>query len=218
MNTIARRAYNLCRSPPLLPVQGVKSVSGEHQIQQCRGIRVRVHNGNLEQALRFMQRKMQSSGIERQIKNLQTHHVKNSEKRVLARKKLQRRIQSQELAHRIKKSLVDCCRGSLGFAITRSTMCRNIYPWDSALEHTLFCSAIPDTHLSPYYTETRAKIICCTHDWHGSCKQYIKKSVMVEFSLASARSRWYLSKKPSGQCGQAKVCSVVLYLCCVVVL
>ncbi|KAJ6323624.1 hypothetical protein OIU76_011007, partial [Salix suchowensis] len=107
MNTIARRAYNLCRSPPLLPVQGVKSVSGEHQIQQCRGIRVRVHNGNLEQALRFMQRKMQSSGIERQIKNLQTHHVKNSEKRVLARKKLQRRIQSQELAHRIKVILAD---------------------------------------------------------------------------------------------------------------
>uniref|UniRef100_A0A6N2NHB7 Ribosomal protein S21 n=1 Tax=Salix viminalis TaxID=40686 RepID=A0A6N2NHB7_SALVM len=106
MNTIARRAYNLCRSP-LLPVQGVKSVSGEHQIQQCRGIRVRVHNGNLEQALKFMQRKMQSSGIERQIKNLQTHHVKNSEKRVLARKKLQRRIQSQELAHRIKVILAD---------------------------------------------------------------------------------------------------------------
>ncbi|KAG5236185.1 Ribosomal domain-containing protein [Salix suchowensis] len=111
MNTIARRAYNLCRSPPLLPVQGVKSVSGEHQIQQCRGIRVRVHNGNLEQALRFMQRKMQSSGIERQIKNLQTHHVKNSEKRVLARKKLQRRIQSQELAHRIKVILADKARG-----------------------------------------------------------------------------------------------------------
>ncbi|KAJ6721938.1 RIBOSOMAL PROTEIN S21 FAMILY PROTEIN [Salix viminalis] len=173
MNTIARRAYNLCRSPPLLPVQGVKSVSGEHQIQQCRGIRVRVHNGNLEQALKFMQRKMQSSGIERQIKNLQTHHVKNSEKRVLARKKLQRRIQSQELAHRIKSI------------------------------HS-FASAIPDTHISPYYTETRAKIVCCTHDWDGSCKQYIKKSVMVEFSLASARSRWYLSKKPSGQCGQAK--------------
>lgn len=83
---------------------------GEHQIQQCRGIRVRVHNGNLEQALKFMQRKMQSSGIERQIKNLQTHHVKNSEKRVLARKKLQRRIQSQELAHRIKVILADKAR------------------------------------------------------------------------------------------------------------
>jgi small subunit ribosomal protein S21 len=111
MNTIVRRACNLCRSPPLLPIQGVNSVSGgEHQIQQCRGIRVRVHNGNLEQALKFMQRKMQSSGIERQIKNLQTHHVKNSEKRVLARKKLQRRIQSQELAHRIKVILADKAR------------------------------------------------------------------------------------------------------------
>ncbi|KAG6757167.1 hypothetical protein POTOM_037470 [Populus tomentosa] len=114
MNTIVRRAYNLCRSPPLLPIQGVNTVSGgEHQIQQCRGIRVRVHNGNLEQALKFMQRKMQSSGIERQIKNLQTHHVKNSEKRVLARKKLQRRIQSQELAHRIKVILADKARSMI---------------------------------------------------------------------------------------------------------
>ncbi|KAJ6898286.1 hypothetical protein NC652_024948 [Populus alba x Populus x berolinensis] len=112
MNTIVRSAYNLCKSPLLLPIQGVNTVrGGEHQIQQCRGIRVRVHNGNLEQALKFMQRKMQSSGIERQIKNLQTHHVKNSEKRVLARKKLQRRIQSQELAHRIKVILADKARG-----------------------------------------------------------------------------------------------------------
>uniref|UniRef100_A0A2P2NYU1 Uncharacterized protein LOC105644688 isoform X2 n=1 Tax=Rhizophora mucronata TaxID=61149 RepID=A0A2P2NYU1_RHIMU len=54
---------------------------------------------------------MQSSGIERLIKREQTYHIKNSEKRVLARKLLQRKIQSQELARKLKTILVKKVRG-----------------------------------------------------------------------------------------------------------
>ena len=75
-------------------------------LQQWRGIRVKVMNGNLEQALTFMQRKMRSSGIERLINTEQTHHIKNSEKRILARKALQRKIQSQDLARKLKSILI----------------------------------------------------------------------------------------------------------------
>lgn len=72
---------------------------------------MKVFNGNLESALTFMQRKMQSSGIERMIKREQTHHIKNSEKRVLARKNLQRIIKSQDLARKLKAILSKKVRG-----------------------------------------------------------------------------------------------------------
>ncbi|XP_038903160.1 30S ribosomal protein S21 [Benincasa hispida] len=81
------------------------------QHQQLRGIRVKVLNGNLEQALAFMRRKMQASGIERLIKREQTHHIKNSEKRVLARKNLERKIRSQDLARKLKAILIKKVRG-----------------------------------------------------------------------------------------------------------
>lgn len=77
-----------------------------HELQQWRGIRVQVRFGNLEQALGILQRKMQSSGIERMIKREQTHHIKKSEKRVLARKALERRIQSQDFARKLKSVLL----------------------------------------------------------------------------------------------------------------
>ncbi|KAL3356572.1 hypothetical protein AABB24_017298 [Solanum stoloniferum] len=76
------------------------------ELQQWRGIRVKVRNNNLDQALFLMQRKMQSSGIERLIKREQLHHIKNSEKRVLARKILERKIRSQELARKLKSILI----------------------------------------------------------------------------------------------------------------
>ncbi|KAI5679272.1 hypothetical protein M9H77_10222 [Catharanthus roseus] len=76
------------------------------ELQQWRGIRVQVRNGNLERALSLMQRIMVSSGIERMIKREQTHHIKNSEKRVLARKSLQRRIQSQDFSRKLKSVLL----------------------------------------------------------------------------------------------------------------
>ncbi|KAI8526980.1 hypothetical protein RHMOL_Rhmol12G0040900 [Rhododendron molle] len=95
---------NSMRSIFSLPSVALRSPSFE--LQQWRGIRVKVRNGNLEQALVFMQRKMQSSGIERMIKLEQTHHIKNSEKRVLARKNLERKIRSQELARKLKSILI----------------------------------------------------------------------------------------------------------------
>lgn len=80
------------------------------QLQQCRGIRVKVINSNLDQALSLMQRKMQSSGIERMIKQEQLTHVKNSEKRVLAKKNLERKIRAQDLARKLKTILVQKVR------------------------------------------------------------------------------------------------------------
>ncbi|KAL1100553.1 hypothetical protein V6Z11_D05G237800 [Gossypium hirsutum] len=76
------------------------------QVQQMRGIRVKVRNGNLEQALAVMQRVMQSSGTERLIKQEQTHHIKNSEKRILARKILERKIKSQDHARKLQTILI----------------------------------------------------------------------------------------------------------------
>ncbi|KDP26680.1 hypothetical protein JCGZ_17838 [Jatropha curcas] len=105
MNSIARQVSTIFR----IPSQGINSLCRElhpYQTRQWRGIRVKVWNGNLERALAFMQRQMQSSGIERLIKREQTHHMKNSEKRVLARKNLQRKIQSQELARKLKSILI----------------------------------------------------------------------------------------------------------------
>ncbi|KAK4429762.1 hypothetical protein Salat_1276800 [Sesamum alatum] len=81
------------------------------QLQQWRGIRVKVLNNNLDQALALMQRKMQSSGIERMIRSEQTCHIKNSEKRVLAKKNLERKIRSQDLARKLKAILVQKVRG-----------------------------------------------------------------------------------------------------------
>ncbi|KAK6922310.1 Ribosomal protein S21 [Dillenia turbinata] len=76
------------------------------ELQQWRGIRVKVLNGNLERALTLMQRKMQSSGMGRLIKQQETHHIKNSEKRVLARKNLERKIRGQDLARKLKSILI----------------------------------------------------------------------------------------------------------------
>ncbi|KAF5741110.1 hypothetical protein HS088_TW10G00105 [Tripterygium wilfordii] len=84
----------------------LNSEANGRQIQQWRGIRVKVMNGNLEQALRFMDGNMKSGGIERMIKRVETRHIKNSEKRILAQKNLQRRLQSQELSRKLKSILI----------------------------------------------------------------------------------------------------------------
>ncbi|XP_073301923.1 uncharacterized protein [Primulina huaijiensis] len=85
--------------------------SASSQLRQWRGIRVKVLNNNLDQALQVLQRKMQSSGIERLIKNEQVRHIKNSEKRVLAKKNLERKIRGQDLARKLKAILVQKVRG-----------------------------------------------------------------------------------------------------------
>ncbi|KAI5409959.1 hypothetical protein KIW84_055427 [Lathyrus oleraceus] len=100
MNSVARSLSNLFR-------QSVFATEPFNaQLQQTRGIRVQVYNGNLEGALALMQRKMTSSGIERMIKIEQRFHIKNSEKRVLAQKNLQRRLRSQDLARKLKAIMI----------------------------------------------------------------------------------------------------------------
>lgn len=93
------------RGTSLLSLESLSS-----KMQQWRGIRVKVRNNNLDQALAIMQRKMQSSGIERMIRKEQTCHIKNSEKRVLAKKNLERKIRSQDLARKLKVILVQKVR------------------------------------------------------------------------------------------------------------
>ncbi|KAH7665428.1 Ribosomal protein S21 protein [Dioscorea alata] len=82
-----------------------------HQQQWTRGIRVKVVNGNLDQALAVMQRKMTASGMERLIRRQVGHHLKNSEKRVLARKRLELRIRSEDLARKLRTILLKKIRG-----------------------------------------------------------------------------------------------------------
>ncbi|XP_078443461.1 ribosomal protein S21 family protein [Wolffia australiana] len=98
-------AARSCRTPVL---HGSLTMLGA-----VRGIRVRVRNGNLEQALAIMNRKMQSSGMERLLKRarLQERHLKNSEKRVLAQKNLERRIRAQEFHKKLRQALVNKLRG-----------------------------------------------------------------------------------------------------------
>uniref|UniRef100_J3LRT2 30S ribosomal protein S21 n=1 Tax=Oryza brachyantha TaxID=4533 RepID=J3LRT2_ORYBR len=69
---------------------------------------VHVKDGNLERALAIMARKMRSSGIERLIQRRSRthHHVKDSEKRVLARKALMQRVRSQELGRKLRDILI----------------------------------------------------------------------------------------------------------------
>ncbi|KAK8587879.1 hypothetical protein V6N12_022346 [Hibiscus sabdariffa] len=104
MKAISRRIIVQVIAPAR---QGINSLSHDSsQVQQMRGIRVQVRNGNLEQALAVMQRVMQSSGIERLIKQEQTRHIKNSEKRTLGRKNLERKIRSQDHCRKLQMILV----------------------------------------------------------------------------------------------------------------
>ncbi|KAI3696479.1 hypothetical protein L1987_79496 [Smallanthus sonchifolius] len=105
MNSMYRSFSSIFARPHV----GVNHRSSD--LQQWRGIRVKILNNNLERGLTYMQRIMQSSGIERMIKNEQLYHIKNSEKRILARKNLQRRLKSQDLARKLKSILVKKVRG-----------------------------------------------------------------------------------------------------------
>lgn len=84
------------------------------RVQQARGIVVHVKDGNLERALGVMARKMRSSGIERLIRARSQihHHVKDSEKRVLARKALMQRVRSQELGKKLRDILIKKIRSA----------------------------------------------------------------------------------------------------------
>ncbi|KAL5210606.1 hypothetical protein ABZP36_006229 [Zizania latifolia] len=103
MQALARAARGLL--PPARP-------AAAGQVQPARGIVVQVRDGNLERALAVMERKMRSSGIERLIRRRTDHHVKDSEKRVLARKTLMQRVRSQELGKRLRDILIKKIRSA----------------------------------------------------------------------------------------------------------
>lgn len=79
--------------------------------QQTRGIRVKVLDGNLERALQVLQRKMIGSGMERLIRKVPRYHIKDSEKRIMARKRRERKERSEELAGKLKSILIRKVRG-----------------------------------------------------------------------------------------------------------
>ncbi|KAG9448054.1 hypothetical protein H6P81_014182 [Aristolochia fimbriata] len=114
MNAIARRFSAAIFRRPEGTGNGVVALGALSQPwnqQSQRGIRVFVKDGNLEQALSFMTRRMVESGVERLIVRQTRHHVKNSEKRVLARKRLQNRIRRQDFARKLKTILINKVRG-----------------------------------------------------------------------------------------------------------
>ena len=88
---------------------------------------MRVNNGNLESALRVMKRKMDSSGIERLIKREQIYHLKNSQKRVLARQRLERRIQSEDFNRKLKAILFRKLRYAKPRTLKNITACCKIH-------------------------------------------------------------------------------------------
>lgn len=96
MNSVKNKVSNLLS----------RASSNPHCHQQVRGIRVKVYDGKVEQALSVMQRIMQSSGIERLINAQQTRHLKNSEKRVLAKKNLERRLRTQDYCRKLQAVLM----------------------------------------------------------------------------------------------------------------
>ncbi|KAF3590769.1 hypothetical protein DY000_02025318 [Brassica cretica] len=125
MNTIAKR------------VTGLVTRSSHSQLQQERGIRVKVFSGDLDKALTILQRKMQSSGMERLIKAQQTHHIKNSEKKVLARKNLERKIKSIDFARKLQSILIKKVRYNTHACSLKNIHCRNL-----RLEHCCRISCV----------------------------------------------------------------------------
>ncbi|KAM1648219.1 hypothetical protein ACFX1Q_010259 [Malus domestica] len=104
MNAVARSAWKVLKRSS----QGVESVTQleYHRHEQLIGIWVKAMNGNLEWALTVMQMKMTSRGIERMIKQEQTHHLKNSEKLISACKNLEQKLRSQDFARKLKAILL----------------------------------------------------------------------------------------------------------------
>ncbi|WVZ60169.1 LOW QUALITY PROTEIN: hypothetical protein U9M48_010222 [Paspalum notatum var. saurae] len=100
MQAVARAARGLAAASG----PSVMETGNRWQLQQSRGIVVR--DGNLELALLLMERKIRSSGMERLIRARTHHHVKDSEKRVLARKALMQRVRSQELGKKLRQILI----------------------------------------------------------------------------------------------------------------
>ncbi|KAI3906462.1 hypothetical protein MKX01_029077 [Papaver californicum] len=91
MNSVAKNVCNIFRNSSFC---GNISNPLLSSLQQWRGIKVRVRGGN----------------VKRQGKR--TTHLKNSEKKVLARKNLDRRLKSQDLARKLNSILLKKIRSS----------------------------------------------------------------------------------------------------------
>ncbi|KAL6893687.1 hypothetical protein ACP4OV_007785 [Aristida adscensionis] len=118
----------LSRAARGLAAAAAAAAAGGHRghVQPARGIMVQVRDGNLEQALSIMERKMRSSGMERLIRRRTDHHVKDSEKRVLARKALMQRVRSQALGKKLREILIKKIRGSVRAYLGRQYIGRSL--------------------------------------------------------------------------------------------
>ncbi|KAF9596018.1 hypothetical protein IFM89_006945 [Coptis chinensis] len=118
MNTVGKQVWGFMRNPSVVTLSSVN--------QQWRGIKMRVGDRRLEQVLIIMERKMKTSGMERLIKNRETHHLKNSEKKIIARKNLQLRLKSQDLARKLQSILIKkvrvCAAGAFETALKESLL------------------------------------------------------------------------------------------------
>ncbi|PIA42953.1 hypothetical protein AQUCO_02000419v1 [Aquilegia coerulea] len=139
MNSIAKQAWSFLMKNPLM-----NSSLQAQQFQQVRGIQVRVRNNNLDQALTIMERRMRQSGMERLIKrfSMKTHHIKNSEKRIIAQKNLQRKLKSQDLARKLQSILI------------KKVRCQNIFGSHKAMvkvnHKKIFSRAQINPNMSPH--------------------------------------------------------------------
>ncbi|XP_078155180.1 ribosomal protein S21 family protein [Carex rostrata] len=111
MNRVMQRLSSLTHPFLLRHGEILNANANKIESAQARGIRVFVWDGNLEMALGVMERRMRASGMERLIKSRVDYHLKNSEKKVLAKKKLMLKVRSQELARKLRSVLVKKIRG-----------------------------------------------------------------------------------------------------------
>ncbi|KAF3323332.1 Ribosomal protein S21 [Carex littledalei] len=111
MNRLMQRLSSLTHPFLLRHGESINATANSLGGAQARGIRVFVRDGNLEMALAVMDRRMRASGMERLIKSRVDYHLKNSEKKVLAKKKLMLKVRSQELARKLRTILVKKIRG-----------------------------------------------------------------------------------------------------------
>lgn len=114
MNRLMQRLSFLSR-PFLRHVDSLNAAASSLGDTQTRGIRVYVRDGNLEKALGLMDRKMRWSGMERLIKGRARCHLKNSEKKVIAKKKLMIKVRSQELSRKLRQVMVQRLRLAFWF-------------------------------------------------------------------------------------------------------
>eukprot|EP00252_Welwitschia_mirabilis_P023247 TRINITY_DN653_c0_g1_i1.p1 TRINITY_DN653_c0_g1~~TRINITY_DN653_c0_g1_i1.p1 ORF type:complete len:129 (-),score=14.65 TRINITY_DN653_c0_g1_i1:415-801(-) len=90
---------------------GTVAPHGAKAARQSRGLRVKVWNGDIEIALRTLRKKLISSGMDKVIQRTPRFHMKDSEKKVLMKKRREARLHAQELAKKLKTIVGNKVRG-----------------------------------------------------------------------------------------------------------